>query len=471
MRPGRQTASVALALVAALGGASPAWAQLNVQVEDSPTDRNAAIRDQVINFRDIPALIKNPTFVTLRYNDANVREVLRLIAQRGGMNLILDDSVTGRFTIDVRAVPLDEFFALVLRTNGLAARRVGTSLLIAKEEQLRARIDATQAATFRLNNADAKKVVEILTKMLGSSGGGGGGGGQGGNDLKLLVDERTNSILAVGTAEDLARIRNTIRAVDVPAPQVSIEVKLLEVSSSQLRQLEGQLGFGGSKFGFANGVGDARILSNGNPVAGVPASAGGTSVTFSSLGNVTANLNARMNALVRLGYARVMANPRITTQDNQEATLTIVNKVPVLRTSFQSGNGAAVATESVNFESIGEILKLTPRIDTNGFVTMEIEPTMSVRGNDVIVNQNRVPEINERHVKTKVRVADGTTITLGGLIRRNRSVTVSKMPLLGDLPLLGVMFRNESTTEADTDVVILVTPHITTPMAPGVEPS
>jgi type IV pilus assembly protein PilQ len=207
------------------------------------------------------------------------------------MNLVLDESVSGRFSIDVRAVPLDEFFAIVLRTNGLAARRVGTSLLIAKEDQLRSRVDATQAATFRLNNATAKDVATILEKVLGSQGGG-GGGAQGGG-VRITVDDRTNSILVVGTGEDLARIRNTIRAVDVPAPQVMIEVQLVEIGVNHLRQLEGQLGFGGSKFGFANNVTSVQSTANGQPAAGLPASGGGTSVTFSSMGNVTANLQAR----------------------------------------------------------------------------------------------------------------------------------------------------------------------------------
>ena len=141
--------SLCLTLAAglALSSASPAFAEV------SASERNEVIKDQLINFKDIPSLIKNPTFVTLRYDNADIREVLRLIAARGGMNLILDDSVSGRFTIDVRAVPLDEFFGIVLRTNGLAARRVGTSLLIAKEAQLREKIDATQAAGVRPSRA------------------------------------------------------------------------------------------------------------------------------------------------------------------------------------------------------------------------------------------------------------------------------------------------------------------------------
>lgn len=412
-------------------------------------ERNDAIKDQLINFKDIPALIKNPTFVTLKFDNADVREVLRLIAQRGGMNLILDETVKGRFTIDVRAVPLDEFFGIVLRTNGLAARRVGTSLLIADETTLRTKIDATQAATFRLNNARATDAIRLLTGVIDQKAGG---------TLKLIADARTNSVLVSGTGEDLVKVRNAIRAIDIPAPQVVIEVKLVEVSRSAIKRLGGEFGFGGSKFGLANNAG--ADTANGQPNAGIPASGSGTSITFSSLGNVTSNLNARITALVTRGEAQVLANPRIATQDSVTAEIAIVNKFPILNVNFSGGAGAQIATESVSFQDIGERLTITPRIDTNGYVTMDIQPTISVRGKDVIVNRNPVPEINERRLRTTMRVADGETVVIGGLIRRNTNNSVTKMPLFGDIPIIGFMFRQEATSNDETEVIIMVTPHI-----------
>ena len=419
-------------------------------------ERNDAIKDQLINFKDIPALIKNPTFMTLKFDNAEVKEVLRLIAQRGGMNLILDSSVAGRFTMDVRAVPLDEFFGIVLRTNGLAARRVGTSLLIAKEEVLRAKIDASQAATFRLNNAKASDALSILTTVIQAQ------SSPGGQQARLIADARTNSIVAAGTGEDLAKIRNAIRAIDIPAPQVVIEVKLVEVARSAIKRLGGEFGFGGSKFGISNNVNDPSATANGQPTAGNPSSgSGGTSVTFSSLGNVTSNLNARINALVQRGEAQILANPRIATQDSVTAEIAIVNKFPVVQVNFQGGQGGtALASENVTFQDIGERLTITPRIDTNGFVTMDIQPTISVRGKDVLVNRNPVPEVNERRLRTTMRVADGETVVIGGLIRRNTNNTVAKMPLLGDIPIIGFMFRQEATSNDETEVIIMVTPHI-----------
>jgi type II secretory pathway component GspD/PulD (secretin) len=329
---------------------------------------------------------------------------------------------------------------------------VGTSLLIADEATLRTKIDASQAATFRLNNAKASEAVSLLNGVIEKGAG---------STLKLIADTRTNSILVSGTGEDLTKIRNAIRAIDIPAPQVVIEVKLVEVSRQAIKRLGGEFGFGGSKFGISNNVTDPSSTSNGQPTAGNPSSGAGTSVTFSSLGNVTSNLNARINALVQRGEAQVLANPRIATQDSVQAEIAIVNKFPVVSVNFQGGSGGtALASENVSFQDIGERLTITPRIDTNGYVTMDIQPTISVRGKDVIVNRNPVPEVNERRLKTTMRVADGETVVIGGLIRRNTNNSVSKMPLLGDIPLIGFMFRQEATSNDETEVIIMVTPHI-----------
>ena len=449
----RSRATLGAVLAASMAFPAPVLAQEAMERDEPPVENTEAVRDRLINFKDIPAMIKNPTFVTLRYDKADVREVLRLIAKQGGMNLILDETVQGRFSIDVRAVPLDEFFGLVLRMNGLSARRVGTSLLVAKGDALREKIDTTQAATFRLNNASADETIKLLANVVDKN-------------VKMTSDPRTNSLLVVGTGEDLAKVKNAIVAIDVPTPQVVIEVKLLEVSTSAARRLGGEFGFGGSKFGVSNNVTDPGVTSNGQPTAGNPSSgSGATSITFSAMGNVTSNLNARINALVQSGEATVLANPRIATQDNVEANIKIVNKFPVVQVNFQGGGqggGAALAAESVQFREIGEQLTIKPRIDNNGYVTMDLAPTISVRGKDVIVNRNPVPEINERSLKTTMRAKSGESVVIGGLIRRNTSKAVSKMPILGDIPVIGFLFKQETTDFTENEVIIIVTPEIKT---------
>jgi type II secretory pathway component GspD/PulD (secretin) len=243
---------------------------------------------------------------------------------------------------------------------------------------------------------------------------------------------------------------------------VVIELKLVEVQRGALKRLGGEFGFGGSKFGFSSNVSDIAVTANGQPSAGIPPSgSGGTTVTFSSLGNITSNMNARITALVNRGEAQILANPRVATQDNVHAEIAIVNRFPIVSTTFVgAAGGAANATQQVQFQDIGERLTITPRIDTNGFVTMDIQPNISVRGKDVIVNGNPVPEINERRLRTTMRVADGETVVIGGLIRRNTTSSQTKTPLLGDLPFIGFLFRQDSSSNDETEVIVMVTPHI-----------
>lgn len=407
-------------------------------------DKTQPIRDQVIQFQDVPALIKNPTFITMHLEKADVRSVLETISHQAGMNLILDDSVQGRFSIDVRAIPLDDFFGLVLRENGLAARRVGNSLLIGTEDALDKKIDDQQAASFRLNNADAAATIPLLQKMIPSK------------NVTMVADTRTNSILATGNGEDLAKIKNAIAALDLPTPQVVIEVKLVEVTRDEDNRLGGEFGFGGSKFGVSN-----NSTTPGG--AGAPSSGdGATSITFSALGNVTSNLSARIDALVQNNEARILADPRIATQDSHTASINITDNVPVIKVNFSGSGANAIAAESVDFKPIGEQLQITPHVAADGYVTMDLKPTISERGKDVIVNKNPVPEITERTIDTRMRVKDGTSVVIGGLIRRTHNKSISKMPFLGDLPLIGWFFRQETSTGAEDEIIVIVTPHITT---------
>ncbi|HEY9724629.1 MAG TPA: secretin N-terminal domain-containing protein [Oscillatoriaceae cyanobacterium] len=407
-------------------------------------DKTQPIRDQVIQFQDIPALIKNPTFITMHLEKADVRAVLETISRQAGMNLILDDSVQGQFSIDVRAIPLDQFFGLVLRENGLAARRVGNSLLIGTEDALAKKIDDQQAASFRLNNADAAATIPLLQKMITAK------------DINMVADPRTNSILATGSGEDLAKIKNAIAALDQPTPQVVIEVKLVEVTRDDENRLGGEFGFGGSKFGVSNNVstpGGAGIPSSGDSA---------TSITFSAMGNVTSNLNARIDALVQNNEAHILADPRVATQDSHTASINIVDKVPVVQVNFSGSGANTIAAENVTFQPIGEQLQITPHVSADGYVTMDIQPTISERGKDVIVNKNPVPEITERTLQTRMRVHDGESVVIGGLIRRTHNKSVSKMPILGDLPLIGWLFRQETGSGAEDEIIVIVTPHITT---------
>jgi type II secretory pathway component GspD/PulD (secretin) len=298
----------------------------------------------------------------------------------------------------------------------------------------------------------------------------GGGGAQAGGDgkgmavnpvnAKIIKDDRTNSLLITAPEEIIDRARALKALLDVPTPQVEIDVKVLELSENASRQLGFSYGYANGKFGtgYNNGNPDATAGGTGNQAGNPSTPADGVSLTFSALGNFTANFNARINAVITDGQATVMANPKVVAQDNKEASIDIVNKHPILKT-ITTTTGTQT---DVEFIDVGQKLTITPRIDTAGFVTLDLAPEVSVEGGSTLVDGNAVPIVNTRRVKTNMRVRDQESIVIGGLKRTDATTTVTKVPILGDIPLIGLLFRNNVVQSRQSDVVIIVTPRIQT---------
>ncbi|MBO9541875.1 secretin and TonB N-terminal domain-containing protein [bacterium] len=474
MRPTKlkwKVARAALATSVALGAMGvnmgPSFAQIKDATGASAvTDRTAT--------PERPKLITNPTLLTLNLANADVRALLDMMGKKGGMNLLIDDSVTGMVSLSLKAVPLDEALNLVLKMRGLSARRIGGSLLIASEESFRKKgFSGTQTALLRFDNAKVEDVEKIMKDALSDGAGGGQGGAPGQGmavntvNAKIIKDDRTNSLLITAPEDIIDRARALKALLDVPTPQVEIEVKVLELSDSASRKLGFNYGYGGGKFGlgYNNSNPDATAGGPGNQAGNPSTAADGISLTFSALGNMTSNFNVRLDAAISDGQATIMANPKVVAQDNKEANINIVNKYPVLKT-LTTTTGTQT---DVEFLEVGQKLSLTPRIDPSGFVTMELSPEVSVEGGSALVNGNSVPVVNSRSVKTSMRVRDKESIVIGGLKRTEAVTTVSKVPILGDIPLLGLLFRNNDVRNRQTDIVIIVTPYIQTRISPSTD--
>lgn len=459
LKAGRAVLAASLTLGALGAASSPALAQVkDATGATAITDRTTA--------PDRTKLITNPTLLTLNLANADVRAILDMMGKKGGMNLVIDESVSGTVSISLKAVPLDEALNLLLKMKALSARRIGSTLLIASDESFRKKgFSGLQTALLRFDNAKAEDVEKIMKDAL-SDGAGAPGGGDGKGmtvnpvNAKIIKDDRTNSLLVTASEEILDRARALKALLDVPTPQVEIEVKVLELSDTASRKLGFNYGYGGGKFGlgYNNSNPDATAGGTGNQAGNPSTPADGVSLTFSALGNMTSNFNVRLDAAISDGQATIMANPKVVAQDNKEANINIVNKYPVLKT-ITSTTGTQT---DVDFLEVGQKLSLTPRIDPSGYVTMELSPEVSVEGGSALVNGNSVPVVNSRSVKTSMRVRDNESIVIGGLKRTESITTVSKIPVLGDIPLLGVLFRNNEVRNRQTDIVIIVTPHIQT---------
>ena len=289
-------------------------------------------------------------------------------------------------------------------------------------------------------------------------------------DLATIdIDKRLNALIVIGSTEVIDIINSILPSLDKPLPQVMIEVKIVGLSSTGSKKLGFEYGLAEKKLGVGL-LGNAAVP--GGNADGIPTTpSGGSSITFNALGDFTAHLNAKIDALVMNGEGKILSHTRVAAQAAQfdptrigkNAKITVTDSFPTVATT----TAMTASTQTVTWQPVGEILNLNPlMVDTeNGFITMYLNPKISNKGKELMVNGNPSYEIQAREVETTMRVKDGESIVIGGLKRTTKSSSNSKVPFLGDIPLLGSFFTNTSQSEEETEVIIIVTPHITTEKA------
>ena len=408
-------------------------------------------------------LDKDPN-VTFTLKAQKLGAFLHGLAKMADLNLIIDTSVKTDDVIPelhLENMPLSEVLALILNMKGLVAKRINTTLIITTEADL-AKLglieeSETVVRTFPIVNATADEISKQLTDILPLM-----------NAIpkKVMVDTRLSALVIIGSPDVIDVISKIIPTLDKPLPQVMVEIKIIGLSSSGSKQLGFAYGLAEKKVGVGL-LGAANVP--GGDTTGIPGVSGGSSaITFNPLGEFTAHFNARMDALLINGEAKILSNPRVATQYNKEATINVTDQIPVVTTTTT----ATASTQSISWAPIGEQLSITPTsIDVeNGFVTMILKPTISNKGKEVTVSGNPAYETQNRSVTTTMRVKDGESIVIGGLKRKTTSSSQSKVPLLGDIPLIGALFTNNSESEDDVEVIIIVTPHITVETATTIKP-
>jgi len=365
--------------------------------------------------------------------------------------------------LELKNVPVSEAFALVLQMSGLVGRRIYNSLLITTPDTMtKMGFSSPVIKTYRIYNQASTAAVSSGNTTTSA---GGGGSSPLIDQLKavftsrnmmpapqMMLDTRTSTLILVGTQEAIDIADQLIPVLDQPLPQVVVEVKLIELTKAASEQLGVSYGFGQGKVGvgFNN---PALINGQGNPVTGT----GETGITFSSLSNFAPNFNVRLNALIQNRQARVLTSPRLTIQHGVQATFDSTTQFPISSTTAT----ATAVTQTITSLDIGEKLAITPFIDLEkNLVTMKLKPEISTRGAIVQVGAQTIPEKNLRTVETILAVPDGQSVIIGGLMRKNDSEIVSKIPVLGDIPILGALFSTTQKQTEDVEVVIMVTPHI-----------
>jgi type II secretory pathway component HofQ len=391
--------------------------------------------------------------------------------------------------LELKSIPLSEAFALVLQMTGLVARRVYNTLLITTPEKMdQLGFSAPVIKTYTIYN-------QLTSSSSGGAAGGGAAGGAGGaaggtidTQLmtifqsrglkpmpKMIVDPRTTTLVLIGTQEAIDIADRMVPILDQALPQVMVEIKLIELTKRGSEELGFAYGFSQGKFGVsfnqgtatgvASSAGSTGITLNpvnaftqnvqalGNPVTGLDR----TGFSFNSLADFTPNFNVRLNALITNSQARVLTNPRMAIQHGITGKFQSTTEIPILSTTVT----ATAATQAVTSISIGEKMDITPFIDVEqGMITMKIAPDISTRGQNVSVGAQTVPEKGTRVIATTLRVKDGESAVIGGLMRVVTNEKQSKIPVLGDIPLLGSLFTNNTLEREEVEVLIMITPRI-----------
>ncbi|MBJ2130670.1 type IV pilus secretin PilQ family protein [Alteromonas sp. IB21] len=407
--------------------------------------------------------------ISLDFQDVPVRQVLQIIAQVNGFNLVTTDTVSGNVTISLSGVPWDQALDMILRVKGLDKRLEGNILLIAPAEELAAR--ETQAlqskkqvsdlaplhtVNISVNYAKAAALATILKSTEGGILSERGG---------VTVDERTNTLLIRDTLASIDEARKMIKALDIPVKQVLIESRMVTVLDDVDEQLGVRWGFSDRQDdnGVSGSIEGADTIAGGvvpsidnrlNVNLPVSSAAGSIGFQIASLVDGTI-LDLELSALESENKGEIIASPRITVANQHEAYIEQGTEIPYVQAT---SSGAT----SVEFKKAVLSLKVTPHITPDNRIILDLVVTQDTRGETVSTSTGDAVAIDTQEIKTQVLVENGETIVLGGIFQQTSSDGVSKVPLFGDLPLVGALFRNSSQLQQKRELLIFVTPKIVT---------
>ena len=378
-----------------------------------------------------------PRNISLDVKNADILDVLKILAQQSGQNIIATQNVKGTATVSLHNVPLRQALDLVVRSSGLDYRRVGNVFVVGTPDDLAKQFGSTgqvaaRTVAFPIKYADPKELAKQLGGMIPAS--------------SFTVDARTDTLLVSGGPDIIQSARNFLALADVAAPQVVFQVKVVDVT----RNASSNVG--------VNFAGNSVLDFLENPVGAPP----GTSFTVPAtqyLGQPIAPqpftrnelfISAQLNYLIQHNLAELLADPRVAALDNQQASLLVGQTYPLVYYDPKAGQFQA------QYIDIGVKLTFTPVINSDGFITTNLHTERSVITGLV----QQFPILSKRSADSVVRVKDGDTIVLGGMIDDQTITNLSKVPLLGDIPVFGALFRNVQKSKVHNEVVFLITPHI-----------
>ena len=428
--------------------------------------------------------------VSLDFQDVDVRTVLQILAKESGMNIVASDSVTGKMTLTLKDVPWDQALDLVMQARNLDMRKTGNIINVAPREELLAKDKAilTQqreidelgplySRTFQLKYKNVEEFRKIL-KLDDSSSGGNGSKTILSSRGSALIDPATNTLVITDNNFILQKFEKLIAELDVPARQVMVEARIVEAEDGFSRQLGVKFGYSGSngrnswgsnlataaanRTSYVNGQ---RTLANWarDPSKEIPALPAWnvdpninlpTTAATSSIALVHAlssgALGLELSAQQAQNKLKIVSTPRVLTQDRKEAIIESGTEVP-----YQEASSSGATSTSFKKAVLG--MTVTPNITPDGQIIMDIKINKDSVNSDCRATE---PCINTQRLNTNVMVEDGGTLILGGIYQEENSEGVSKVPLLGDIPVVGNLFKSKTRSDKKTELLIFITPRI-----------
>ncbi len=406
--------------------------------------------------------------ISLDVFDAEIGNVLRMLGRQSGVNIVAGSNVTGKITVSLHNVTLDEALDNILKANGYTYVIDGDVIRVKKVDDLG--LGEMVTKVYRLRYIDARALREAIAEVTSKN-------------AKVMVFStrfrsearpaagiaqkkvkttaqpgltttggRSSVLIVTDLVENIRHVDKIVEALDVPPPQVMIEAKLIELTPGET----GKLGIDWTKAITVGLYGEQQLPSGAIQSYGARTNLPYGKISYATL--TASEFAAVLNFLRENTNSKLISNPRIIAADNEESVISVGETFPVPQINRGVGGQGDIVT--FQYKDVNISLRVTPHVSGDRTITMFVNPVIEEVTGEVVIDRNRAPITSKRSVQTVVTVKDGETIVIGGLIKENKVETVSKIWLLGDIPLIGNLFRNKKIERKQTDLLIFLTPHI-----------
>ncbi len=405
------------------------------------------------SFVVLPACFANPGSISLNFIQEDIRVVLHTLSLLSGVNMIIDESAakdSPTITVRMDGVSLDTAIDLIAQAKGLTYHKVDNTVIFD-------RADVADSTVIKLQYVTAQDMKTTVTSAAE------------GLKVKVETDIPSNSLLVTGSSLGISRLKQIIGELDKKLQQVELEAKVVAISKSATKDLginwtwdetPKSVEYDPPTYSYDSDTGKYIKTDEGTITRHASSSVGGGYPGIIQFGSSPINglpyefyYSAKINALVSNGNAKILSQPKVTTVNGKQARILIGDRIPVQTSTVANGT----TSTSTTYVDTGIKLTYTPVVGADGQITANVRTEVST---PQLVSDIKQYQVTTREAETNVRMKDGETMVIGGLIGSQESKTFSKVPFLGDLPILGTLFRSVSNTGSESEIVIFLTAHV-----------